>query len=407
MREFGKLWGAGTISSLGDGVSGVAGPLLAAALTRDPVQVAGLLVAERAPWLLLTLPGGALVDRTDRRRVMTVASLVRVAGVGGLALAVAWGRPSLWLLYAAFAVIGTAGVLYDNAATAVLPSVIGRDELERANGRLLATRTIGDSLAGPPLGGWLFTLAAWLPFLLDAVAFVLVTALTLTLSRSVGAVPAGPRGTLRESIREGVRWLLRHRLLRTVSIMVAVSNVSLGAAGSVLVLYAQQRLGLGPVGYGVLLVAIAVGGVIGGLTAGRVIAAIGAGTALRLGMIIEVVHNLGLALTRNVVLAGVALGLLGLHLIVTSTVMSSLRQSIAPPDMLGRVHSAYKLLSAGGMVAGGALGGVIAASFGLTAPFWLGVAGMSAMTVWTWREVANSRVRAAREAPAPASSTIR
>ena len=398
VSEFGKLWGAGTISSLGNGISGVAGPLLAAALTRDPVRVAGLLVAQTTPWVLFTLPSGAVADRMDRRRLMTLAGVVRALGLGALGLAVALGRPGLWLLYATFFLIGCAGVLYDNASTAVLPATVEGVGLERANGRMYATRTLGDSLIGPPLGGWLFTTLAWLPFLLDSAAFVLVTVLSLTLSRRVGRPAVVARGTLRESIGEGLRWLLRHRLLRTIAISVAWSNLTLGAVTSVLVLYAQQRLGLGSVGYGLLLVWIAVGGIIGGFAANRVAAALGPGTTLRVGLIIEASTHLGLALTTNAIVAGLVLGLLGLHLIVYSSIGAALRQAIAPPEMQGRVQSSYKLLSAGGMLLGAGLGGVIAAWFGLTAPFWVGVVSVSALTLTVWRRLTNSAVEAARPA---------
>src|SRR5919197_2554623 len=158
---------------------------------------------------------------------------------------------------------------------AIIPETVGRVGLDRANGRMLATRTLGQSLLGPPLAGWLFAIAAWTPFAVDASAFVLVTALCLTLSAAVGRAPV-VRTTLRAAIAEGVRWTFGHRLLRTLAITVAVENMLLGAVTSILVLIAQNRLGVGAVGYGLLLSASAVGGVIGGLLAGRLVKALGA-----------------------------------------------------------------------------------------------------------------------------------
>ena len=388
MSEFAKLWGATSVSALGDGVTLAAGPLLAATLTRDPVQIAGLMVAQQLPWTVLALPSGAIVDRMNRRRLMTVASVVRMCALGALGLAVATGHATLPLLYLIFLLVGCAGVLYENASVAMIPETAARIGLDRANGRMIATRTLGQSLLGPPLAGWLFAIAAWTPFVLDALAFVLVTALCLALSAAIGQAPA-VRATFRAAIAEGLRFLLGHRVLRTLAITVAIENVLLGAVTSILVLIAQQRLGVGPIGYGLLLSASAVGGVAGGLVAGRFVGWFGGGTVLRVGLVLEALCYVGLAVTRNVWLAGVIVGVLGLHLVTFSTINATLRQSLPPADMIGRVHSAYRLLSSGGLLAGAALGGVCARLLGLTSPFWLGAAGVAVLAVCTWRVLSN------------------
>jgi MFS family permease len=388
MGDFAKLWTAGMFSSLGDGVTSAAGPLLAAALTRDPVQISGLMVAGMVPWTLLALPSGAVVDRVDRRRLMAVASWVRVVALGSLGLAVAAGQASLPVLYLVFLITGCAGVLFENASVAMLPETVERAGLDRANGRMIASRTLGQSLLGPPLAGWLFVTAVWTPFIVDASAFVLVSALCLALSRRVGRAPVA-RLPMRAAIAEGVRWVAGHRLLRTMAIAVSVSNLGLGAVFSIMVLIAQERLGVGSVGYGLLLTASAVGGILGGVLAGRVVGLIGAGTTLRVGLIIESLCHLGLALTHGVWLAGAILVLLGAQLVVFSTITATQRQSVAPPDMLGRVHSAYRLLSTGGMLAGAALGGLTARYFGLTAPFWIGFVGVGILVAGTWRVLTN------------------
>ena len=395
MSEFGKLWAPGTVSSLGVGATLAAGPLLAATLTRDPVRIAGLMVAEQLPWTLLALPSGAVVDRVDRRRLMALAGVVRVAALGGLGLAVAAGRLSLPLLYLVFLVAGCAGVLFENAGSAILPEIVGRVDLDRANGRMYASRTLGQSLLGPPLAGWLFAIALWTPFVLDAAAFVLVSTLCLTLSVAVARAPA-VRTTFRAAIAEGVRFLWRHRLLRTLALTVAVENAVLSSMLSIMVLIAGERLGVGPVGYGLLLSASAVGGIIGGLLAGRVVALIGPGTALRVGLVIEALCYLGFTVTRTAWLAGVIVGVLGLHLVTFSTINATLRQSLAPPDMLGRVHSAYRMLSNGGMLAGAALGGLTARYFGLTAPLWIGLVAVSMLAAGTWRVLTNNVTAEAR-----------
>jgi MFS family permease len=398
-RGFGKLWAAAAVSGLGDGVTQIAGPLLAVSITRSPALVAGLMVAQQLPWMLFALPSGAMVDRADRRLAMAAASVARAAALAVLGVMVVTGHASMPLLYVIFFAVGCAGLVFENASTAVLPALAGRAGLERANGRLQSATTLARSLIAQPLGAWLFALAAWVPFLLDAGGLMLVAALAATLPALVNAPCAGrPRVTLRAAMRDGVRWLLGHRLLRTLAVTVAVSNVGLGAVFAVLVLVARVRLGVGPLGYGILLASSAVGGIVGGLLADRVIAAIGAGWVLRAEMIVEILSYLGLAVTHSAVAAGVLLALLGMHLVMFSTVSASLRQSLAPPDMLGRVHGAYRAASNGGLFVGAALGGVLGSCLGLTAPFLLGFVSMAAVSAVVWPTISNREIQAARAA---------
>ena len=411
--KFLTLWTASTISSLGDGVTAIAGPLLAASLTRDPIQVAGLMIAEQLAWMLFALPSGALVDRIDRRVAMTAASVLRIVVLAALGGAILLDSAPLPLLYGTFFLIGCAGLLYENAATAVLPGLVRRDQLERANGRLLAARTLCQSLLAAPLGAFLFATARWSPFLLDAIALTLVAGLSLTLpGRRPGPGPEqrarpGERTSIAAAIKEGVRWLNGHTILRMLTITVAVSNVGLGAVLSILVLIANERLGLDEFGYGVLLTTIAVGGIVGGLVTTKVVAWIGPGNALRVGMVIELATHLGLALTEDAITAGAILTLLGLHLLVFSTIGASLRQALVPIDLLGRVHSAYRMSSNTGMLLGAILGGVLGRYLGLAAPFWLGLAGVALVTVRMWPVMNNKDIEAARQAANTGSTVFR
>ncbi|GAA4242040.1 hypothetical protein GCM10022254_73310 [Actinomadura meridiana] len=182
-----------------------------------------------------------------------------------------------------------------------------------------------------------------------------------------------------------------------MSVTVGLSNLGLGAAFSVAVLIARERLGVGPAGYGFLLTAGAVGGVVGGLAAGRIIALLGTGTTLRAGLVIETLIHPGLALTRSAITAGGLFALLSFHLVVLSTIGASLRQQIVPARLLGRVHSAYRLVTNSGMCLGSILGGVLAHYFGLTAPFWLGLARAAALTACAWRILSDRSTHAARE----------
>ncbi len=165
---------------------------------------------------------------------------------------------------------------------------------------------------------------------------------------------------------EGLAWLPGHRPLRALALAAALSNLGLGALFSVFTLFARARLGSGPLGYGVLLAVIAAGGLPGGLAAGRVIPAVGAGPALRAELVLEALSYLGLLLTRSPGAAAALLAFLAANLTLFSSVGAALRQSLAPPGMLVRVQGAYRAVSNGGMLAGAALGGLLTTVAGLT-----------------------------------------
>jgi MFS family permease len=396
--EYRKLWTASTISNLGDGVTLTAGPLLAATLTRDPGLVAGVAFAQRVPWLLFPLISGALVDRLDRRRVMGYVDAARTALIGALGVAVLLGWASLPLMYAIFFLIGSLETLFDNASQAILPAVVARDQLERANSRLLGAQIVSNELAGPPLGGLLFGVAVAVPFLLDAGTFAAAAALILAMrgrfrpERPEGAPPT----TLAAEIGEGLRWLWNHRLIRTLAIMLGVFNMTLAATQAIFVLFAQDILGLGSFGYGVLLTSGAVGGVIGSLMADRIILWLGSGAALQAAVLISAVVLTVVALTESAVVVWAAFLLIGMTGVVWNVITVSFRQAVVPQDIFGRVNSVYRLLGWGGISVGALLGGLLARSFGLTAPFWFAAAALAVMFLLTMPLVNNRTVAEGR-----------
>ena len=397
--EYGKLWTASTLSNLGDGVTLVAGPLLIASLTRDPVLVAGVAFAQRLPWLLFSLISGALVDRLDRRRVMWAVDAFRTVLLGFVGLAVLLNFVSIPLLYTVFFLMGTVETLFDTASVSILPAVVPREKLEKANGRLFGAQIVSNQFAGPPLGGFLFAVAASVPFFLDAGSFAAAAALVLFMrgkfkaERPEGALPT----TLRAEISEGLRWLWGNKLLRTLAISLGIMNLTSTATISIFVLFAQERLGLGSVGYGVLLTSIAVGGVVGSLGAERLAGWLGAGTTMRMGLLIEAGSTGVIALSGEPLVVGAMLALFGFHAIVWNVITISLRQQIIPERLLGRVNSAYRLLGLGGMSLGALLGGILARGFGLTAPFWFASLSVAALAVVVWRILSNETVHLARE----------
>jgi MFS family permease len=397
--DYRKLWAASTVSNLGDGVTLVAGPLLAASLTRDPLLVAGLAFAQRLPWLFFSLISGALVDRLDRRMLMVAVDAFRTVLLGFLGLAVLSNFVSIPLLYVVFFLMGTAETLFDTASVSILPAVVPRESLEKANGRLFGAQIVSNEFAAPPLGGFLFAVAASVPFFLDAGSFAAAAVLVLFMrgkfrvERPEGTLPT----TLRAEISEGLRWLWGNRLLRTLAVSLGIMNLTSTATISIFVLFAQERLGLGSVGYGVLLTSGAVGGVAGSLAAERFVRWLGAGTTMRLGLLIEAASAGVIALSREPLVVGAMFVLFGFHAIVWNVVTISLRQQIIPERLLGRVNSAYRLLGLGGMSAGALLGGVLARGFGLTAPFWFASLSVAVLALIVWPALNNETIDAARE----------
>jgi MFS family permease len=397
--EFRKLWAASALSNLGDGVALVAAPLLAAALTHDPALVAGLAFVQRLPWLLFGLISGALADRLDRRRAMVMVGLFRAALIGALGIAVLLDVATIPLLYAVFFLLSTGETLFDTAAATVLPAVVSREELPNANARLAGTMTVTNQFVGPPLGGFLFATAASLPFLFGAGGLAAAAALILGLRGSfrVERRADRPPTALWTEVVEGVRWLWHHRLLRTIAFSLALLNIPLVAQVSIMVLFARERLGLGPAGYGLLIATYGVGGVLGSLIAGRVIGRLGAGRTLRLAILIETIVPAAIALAGNSLLVGAVLAFFGCHAVVWGALLSSLRQELTPDHLRGRVESVYRLIEFGGAAPGALLGGLLAAYIDLTAPFWLGAIVGTLLIPLVWPIFSDATVAVARQ----------
>jgi MFS family permease len=384
-RDYRRLWVANAVSVTGDGVTVTAGPLLAASITHDPLLVAGALFAQQLPWLIFGPLSGALVDRLEPVRLMVVVDLLRAAAVGGLAASVFAGRAHLAALYGALFILGVGSTVSDTAMLSLPPLLVGPDDLVRANAGLQGVLFVGADLVGPPLGACLFVLAAGLPFAFDAATFVVGAALIASIRRRRATHPVPDRIRLHQEIAEGIRWLVAHPGLRMLAVAICVMNITLGSALAILVLYMRDRLGLGPVGYGVLLACGAAGGVIGTVIVKRLLARFGTSLLLRVGLIIECATHVSLALTRRPWVAALTLVIFGVHGGVWNVATVTLRQKVVPEQLLGRVNSVYNTFSMGGFALGSLLGGLLARGFGLTAPFWVAAAAVAVVAILAWR----------------------
>src|ERR671930_408297 len=282
-----KLWTAAAISTVGDGVHLTALALLAASLTRDPLAVSAVVFAGQFPLLLFSLPGGALVDRWDRRTVLWTVDAFRFAVVAALGIAVLAGWASIPLLFAAGLLLGTGRTLFDTASQAIVPAIVSRlpERLERANGRLQGAEIVGEGFVGPPIGSALFAWIPALPFLADAPSVLGSAALLLALA-----------------------------------VMVGVTNLMAGAWLAILVLFAREQLHVPAAGYGLLISCFAAGGVLGSLAAARLSRRFGTARGMIAEVALEGDTSFAVGLVSNGWLAGGLLALHGFEVIVWNVV---------------------------------------------------------------------------------------
>jgi MFS family permease len=363
-----RLWWANAISSTGDGAFVAALPLLAVTISRDPRLVAVVTAAGYLPWMVLSLPAGALVDRYDRATLMWRAQAVQAAVVAAVAVLVIFRIANIAVLGLAGLLLGSAEVVFSNAAQAVLPDLVPPELLARANGSQQVSLTVGETFLGPPAGSLLFAVAAALPFGLDALSFAGSAALLARLPRTTREA-GQPKVAIRTQIAEGLRWLFRHRLLRVVAVLLGVFNFGNQMGQAVLVLLATQTLHVGTRGYGLLLAVTAVGSVAGGLVSPAVTRWLGMLPSLIIAGAVDAAVFVGLGLAPNAAVAALMLAGQGFAVTIWNVVTVSLRQQVVPAPLLGRVNSVYRMLGWGLMPLGALAGGFVAHAAGLRAPY--------------------------------------
>jgi predicted MFS family arabinose efflux permease len=369
---FHNLWAANLVSTLGDGMLLAVIPLMAKSLTADPQLIAGVATAGSAPWLLALL-GGVVVDRYDRRLLMTWAQVIQAAVVAVMAVVVTLGLGQLWMLYLLAFCIGAAEVLFTAASQAFVPTLVGREHLETANGRLIATQQVSKQFLGPPLGAALFAFAMPFPFWVNVATFTLSVLLISRIRRVGRPVRSGARRSVPSEIGEGLRWLVRHRLPRVLTLSAGAGNFCEYMALSVLVLFATDVLGMSDSGFGLLLGAMAVGGVIGGLLSARIVSWFGARQVALGAMVVCPLAWLAIGLwARNPVTLVALFTAFSIAISLWSVVALSVRQRLIPDELLGRVTSASRMLTFGAMPLGALAGGYVARQFGLVAPWIVG-----------------------------------
>ena len=387
-RSFRWLLASSIITNIGDGIALAAGPLLVASQTRDPFIVSSAVLVQWLPNLLFGIPAGAIADRIDRRRIIAGVNLARAAVLAVVAATIAGGAISIVVVLGALFILGTAEIFSDVAGESLPPQVVERADLGIANARLTTAYLLTNQLVAPPIGAFLFAIGMALPFAVNAVCFtlgaILVTRVVIDVTKA--EVSTTEERHLRAEIVEGFSWLMGNPPMRTLALTIVAFNVTYGAAWGVFVLYASDRLGMGPVGFGLLTTAAAIGGIVGTAAYGRLERRFSLGTIMRGGLLIETFTHLSFALTTAPIVALVTMGVFGAHEFVWGTTSTVVRQRAVPDELLGRVTGVYTVGLVGGLVIGTPIGGLLAREFGITAPFWFGFIGSAILVIVLWQQ---------------------
>jgi len=367
-RDFALIWTAGLVSDTGDWLLMIALPLFALSATGSALGASTVFLVELVPMLLLGSFLGVLVDRWDHRKTIMVVALLQ--GVLLLPLLAA-SADTMGIVYAVAAVEAVLGAVINPARQAMIPQLVGREQLASGN----ALVAVSDSLArliGSPLGGLAFALWGLPGVVIADAATYLVTAVLVALSRphppvatdEEGEEPiAAERRILREWVA-GLALIARSGTLRVLALIAALGGVAQGLFLVLFLVYVTQNLGAGDTGAGIIRGVQAIGGVLGGLVTGWLARRLGprslvGGGYLVFGILSLLAWNLAPFTTALWVYAGLFIAM-GLPSVTTATGEITLVQTNVPPRTLGRVIAAMTTVDGAAQALGLLLGGLLA-----------------------------------------------
>ncbi|TCP57546.1 putative MFS family arabinose efflux permease [Tamaricihabitans halophyticus] len=382
---FWRFWGACVLANLGDGIRVAAFPLLAASLTNDPALVALVGAAAALPWLLTGLLAGSLADRRSARYLLLGADTARVAVLAALVIALVTDSSTIALTAAVAFALGVAETVRDTTAQVVVPRLVPQRLLERANGRMVSGEVVGNEFVGPLVGSALFAAGAALPFAANSASLAVAVLLVLSLPASLIDIRPGESGEapVRQGLRAGLGWVARHRVLRGLIVAAALVALADAAWFAIFVLYVQDHLYAGPLGFGAYLAVGAAGGLLGALMAERLIAARRHRGVLLGSMAVTAVTPALLLLAPTVAAAVVVVVATSAGFGVLNVAAVSVRQRLTPAGLLGRVTAAWRTIVLGAGALGALCGGAVASWQGLHAPFaFSAVLGLLAVALW-------------------------
>ena len=358
------LWSGQTVSSIGTGVSGIAFPLLILALTHDTAK-AGYAAALRAlPYLVFSLPAGALLDRWNRKRVMMLCDVGRAIALGSIPVAAAFGALAIVQLYVVSAVEGTLFVFFNIAEAACLPRVVAKTQLPAATGQNQATDAIA-TLISQPIGGLIYGINTMLPFVGDAVSYVASVISLGFIKTRFQAERSTEQRRLGVEIREGLSWLWHQRLIRYMAFLTGSANFVFGGSYLILIVLAL-KMGASPFTIGLIGSIMAVGGIVGSIIGATIQRRFSFGQVIIATLVVQALVWPFQILAPNPFVLGVIGALLFLTAPIYNVVQFSYRSALIPDRLQGRVNSAFRLLAFGFQPAGAALTGIMLKYFDTT-----------------------------------------
>lgn len=397
-RRFWAVWTGSAVSYLGEGLLFGAVPVLAASLTRDARLISVTDALQQAGWLLLGLVSGVVADRLPRLSIMWVANAARALFAGVFAALVAAGDASMPLIYGLGFLLGLAAPFFDNASSAVLPELVPPAEFQRANSLTQMALALAANLLGPVVGTATYVIWPAAPFGFAALAYAAGALVTAVVSRRAPgrAAHTGDVGPL-QLVRDGLSYLLRHRVLRTLATAVGVVNFVTSAAIAVLVLYVLQLLHLPESAYGLVMASFAVGALLGAVLTTRFTERVGERSSVLAALAMFGLSTVVLGVWPQVVVSFAAFALVGFFSMVWNITVNSYRQRIVPLDLLGRVTSVFRMLAFLAMPLGALGGGLLAHAVGLQGTYVAGGVLLLITTVLALRplrEMPNAPARA-------------
>jgi len=399
-RDFGKLWTAAAFSNLADGIGRVAVPLIATTLTRDPLAIAAIGALAFVPWLVFGLPAGMIVDRFDRRRIMALANGLRGLAAVGLAMLTVTGTLDIWWLFAATLVFGLGETLFDNATNAIVPSLVERPSLDRANGFLQAAQITIDNFIAMPIGGVLFAASLALPLWVGAAGYLIPIALAIMLplsaARPLRDAPAAQRQDAVEAVtdtpepqhstsaREAISYLWRHRFLRSMVVFTSVVGSAFSFAQAPTFLYFLDELTVAPAAIGLVTAGIGLGALAGSLIASTLVTRFGRGPVMLGANLVAAASLVAIWAAPEVITGVLAYGLMACAVSVWNVPWGALRQAIVPGQLFGRVLGIIRTFTWGLFPFATLLGGLVA-RYDLRLPFVVAGAVTLVATLIAWR----------------------
>ncbi len=374
-RDFGKLWTAAAFSNLADGIGRMAVPLIATTLTRDPFVIAALGAVAFLPWLIFGLLAGMLVDRFDRRWLMAIANGMRAGTALILALLTITGHLDIWGLLVATLVFGLGETLFDNATNAIVPTIVEKPALDRANGFMQAAQVTIDNFIAVPIGGVLFAVALALPLWTGGFAYLVPVVLAILLPLSAARPlrePAEPKdaGKRDQAVPAGeaLSYLWNHDFLRLMTVFTIVVGMSFSFAQAPTILYFLDVMHVTPAAVGFVTAGIGVGALLGSLMASRLVERLGRGAVMLGANILAAFSLVAVGLAPEIISAVVSYAVLALAVSVWNVPWGALRQAIIPNHLFGRVLGVMRSVTWGIYPAATLLGGWVA-RFDLRLPF--------------------------------------